>query len=148
MFKKIMVLTLAAMLLVALPLFAGDTKEVKVEKATATEGGQHQTFSGQLVCLGCSLAKADGARAECGAFGHTHALKTEDGRFINFLENKYAVDLLKGEKYHNQQVEVHGVYFANANQLDVETFKVGDKQKGWCDHCKSMDGCGAKAGGM
>ena len=111
--------------------------------AKMTEGkmGQHMSFDGTLVCQACDLKKAENARAECKTYGHTHALKTSDGRHINFLPNKYSADLMGGEKWHNEKVKVHGVYFANANQLDVETFEVGDKKMGWCDHCSAMDGC-------
>ena len=111
--------------------------------AKMTEGkmGQHMAFEGTLVCQACDLKKAENARAECKTYGHTHALKTSDGRHINFLPNKYAADLMGGKKWHNEKVKVHGVYFANANQLDVETYEVKDKKMGWCDHCSAMDGC-------
>lgn len=126
------------MLIFALVAMADHHDEMK--KVSAETKAEHQTISGTLVCLGCSL-KADGAHSECSAFGHTHALKTEDGHFINFLENKFAADLIKGEKYHNKQVKVSGVFFAKANLLDVESFTVDDQKKGWCDHCNAMDGC-------
>ncbi|MDH4157495.1 MAG: hypothetical protein OEW00_09510 [candidate division Zixibacteria bacterium] len=111
--------------------------------AKMTEGkmSQPMDFEGTLVCQACDLKNAEGARAECKTYGHTHALKTSDGHLINFLPNKYAADLMAGEKYHNQKVKVHGVYFANANQLDVETFEVDGKKMGWCEHCSAMDVC-------
>lgn len=118
---------------------------VAIQAGETTKGkAAHETFDGTLVCLGCDLKKAEGARAACSAFGHKHALKTADGKYINLLENQYSKDLLAGEKYHNKKVSIHGIYFANANQLDVETFTVDGKKKGWCDGCKSMDGCMAK----
>ena len=112
----------------------------KTSKGKAT----HESFDGTLVCLGCDLKKAEGARAACSEFGHKHALKTADGKYVNLLENQYSKDLVAGEKYHNKQINVHGVYYANANQLDVETFTVEGKKKSWCGGCKSMDGCAAK----
>ena len=117
--------------------------QAKTAGAKMTEGkmGQHMSFDGTLVCQACDLKKAENARAECKTYGHTHALKTSDGRHINFLPNKYSADLMGGEKWHNEKVKVHGVYFANANQLDVETYEVKDKKMGWCDHCSAMDGC-------
>ena len=80
-------------------------------------------------------------RAQCGDFGHTHALKTEDGKYLTFLPNEFSSNLLAGEKFHDKAVAVHGVYYANANQLDVETYTIDGKAYGWCDHCTAMDGC-------
>jgi hypothetical protein len=80
--------------------------------------------------------------------GHTHALKTTDGKYINFLPNEYSADLLKGEKYSKKKLAVHGIYYANANQLDVESFTVDGKKMGWCNHCSAMDGCAAMKGSM
>ena len=103
--------------------------------------GKHASFDGKLVCLGCTLKSEEGARAECKTYGHTHALKTEDGKFITFIENKYSEDLFKGEKYHNKDVWVHGVYYANANQLDVDSYKIDDITITWCKTHKVMDRC-------
>ncbi len=114
---------------------AGDATDATKEKAA------HKTFDGTLVCLGCDLKKAEGARAACSAFGHTHALKTADGQYISLLENKFSKDLIAGEQYHNKPIQIHGIYYANANQLDVESFTVDKVQKGWCDGCKKMDHC-------
>ena len=105
------------------------------------ESGEHMSFDGTLVCLGCDLKQAEGARAACKTYGHAHALKTKDGRYIGFLQNQYSDDLIKGEKYHNKSMKVHGVYFADANVLDVEGFEADGKQMGWCGHCNAMDHC-------
>lgn len=118
--------------------------------ATAGESApaaKHATFEGKLVCLGCDLKTADGARAACKTFGHDHALKTKDGKYITFLPNQYSKPLIEGEKYHNQEVSVHGIFHAKANTLDVETFTASGKQHGWCGHCKAMDGCPFKSKG-
>ena len=133
-------LTILSVLLLA-AVISVQAGEVTTPKAA------HESFDGTLVCLGCDLKKAEGARAACSAFGHKHALKTADGKYISLLENQYSKDLVAGEKYHNQKVSIHGIYHANANQLDVETFTVEGKTKGWCDGCKSMDGCAAKGSG-
>ena len=115
---------------------------VKAGKASATDGIVKQAnFEGKLVCMGCDLKRADGASAACSAYGHKHAVKTSVGRYINFLENKQSEDLVSGEKYHNKHVKVQGVFYANANQLEVKTFEVDGKSMNWCDHCKGMDAC-------
>jgi len=103
--------------------------------------GKSASFNGKLVCLGCTLKSEEGARSECKTYGHTHALKTEDGKFITFIENKYSKGLFKGEKYNNKDVWAHGTYYANANQLDVDSYKIDDVTITWCKTHKVMDRC-------
>jgi hypothetical protein len=136
MIKKITLFSAIALLLMALPIMAQGEKTA----APATKG-EHANFEGTLVCMGCALKKGEGARAECAEFGHKHAIQTEDGKLISLLENKYSADLLKGGDYHNKPIKAHGIFHASANTLDVEMFTIDDQKKGWCDHCKSMDGC-------
>ncbi len=138
MIRKNLLLSLAVLLVSSVMLLGGEQKADKM--------GKQADFEGTLVCLGCDLKQAEGAHAACTAYGHRHALKTEDGKYINFLENQYSEDLLKGEKYHNQKMKVSGVYYADANTLDVKSFQVDGKTMSWCDHCKAMDGCGAASG--
>ena len=118
-------------------VMAGDEVMKKSEKST---------FEGKLTCTSCDLKKAEGARAQCSVYGHEHGLKTNDGKHISFLHNQYSDDLIKGEKYHGQEVTVQGTYYADANELDVVSFTVDGKMKSWCDNCKSMGDCSAKGG--
>ena len=151
--KKIMVFVLVAGLAFTVSGMANcgvcgaDKAEAKsaVESSLKAEEhkGEHTTLTGTLVCTGCDLKKAEGARAACGTYGHTHALKTADGHYVNFLGNDYSADLIKGEKYHNKKITVHGVQYASANLMDVDSYEVDDKKIGWCNHCKAMDGCAA-----
>jgi hypothetical protein len=134
-------LTLSLMLIAAVAM-AGEQESPKKAEQQVGSKAQHVDMEGTLVCLGCSL-KAEGARAQCSTFGHTHALKTADGQYITLLPNKYSADLLKGDKYDKAKLSVHGVYYANANQLDVESFTVGEKVMGWCEGHSAMDGCAA-----
>ena len=128
------------LLLSMLTLFAvaltGTAGEVTGEQKPA-----EASFEGKLVCLGCDLKKGEGARAACSVYGHHHALKKADSSYVSFLENDFSRDLIKGEKYHNQDIQVTGFYHDNANMLDVETFTVNGEKKGWCGHCKAMDSC-------
>jgi len=110
-------------------------------KAKAAEKIENASFKGTLVCLGCDLKMTEGAHAACKTYGHKHALKTEDGRYINFLENQYSEDLLKSEKYQGKKIEAEGTFFANADMLDVHSFTVDGKKMGWCQSCKKMDSC-------
>ena len=135
MFSKVFGLLLAVVVVIVLPLLMGTSDTV----AKSTE----VTISGKLVCQGCELKKADGARAACSVYGHRHAIKTADGKYINLLENQYSESLLKGEKYHNKDIVVSGRHFIEANLIDVKSYEVDGKKKSWCGHCDVMDGCSA-----
>ena len=151
MLRKVVPFMLMAFAILSLTALAGQYDKAEkgseaLEGSDAAKGeAEHVTLTGTMVCLGRDLHKAESARAACDVYGHRHALKTDDGRYYNILENKYGEALIKGEKYHNKKMEIHGVYFASANQLDVEAFQPeGSKKLSWCDHCKSMDACMAK----
>ncbi len=131
--RMIATLVAAALLIIGASAYAGD-KEAESKPKQAS-------FEGKLVCLGCDLKKTEGARAACSVYGHDHVLKTKDSTYISFLENDYSKDLISGEKYHDKEIQVTGVYHDRANMLDVETFTVDGKKMGWCDHCKAMDHC-------
>ncbi len=137
--KTVASLTMTALLVLAVTAYTADDPIVQKDK--------HASFEGKLVCLGCDLKKTEGARAACSVYGHKHTLKTEDGKYINFLENDFSKDLIKGEKYHDKDIEIHGVYHDKANVFDVETFAVDGKKMGWCDRCKSMDTCPVSGAG-
>ena len=114
--------------------------------AMAGEKGVSKSFKGTLSCMGCDLKKFMGANAQCKIFGHKHALKLADSSFISFLENDHSTDLIKGEDWHNQEVEVNGTYYENANVIDVEDFKIKDGTYGWCKTHEAMDKCASGAG--
>ncbi len=133
----------------ALLLVIAGSSFINAGNVTKTvETGRKATFTGKLVCLGCDLKMTEGAHAECKTYGHRHALKTSDGKYINFLENKYSEVLLNGDEYGNKTVTVEGTYYANADMLDVHSFTVDGKQKGWCGSCKKMDSCPYKKSGL
>jgi hypothetical protein len=140
-----------SIVVLALIIFTTSTALIAGEKGTATVASgkaEHVTLKGTLVCLGCDLKKTEGPHAACSVYGHRHALKTADGKYIAFLDNKFSEDLIKGEKYHNKKIEVDGIYYPEANVLDVETFTVDGKKKGWCNMCKQMDSCPFKKKGI
>jgi len=142
MFKKLALMLTMAVLLASASIIA----ETKVK--ADTKAGEYKTFEGTLVCQGCDLKKNEGARAACSVYGHKHALKTDDGKHINFLENKFSEDLVNGKKYQNRKMKISGNYYASANLIDVDNFTVDNKKKSWCDHCQAMDGCMAGKKGM
>ncbi len=149
MLKRIALLVIAVGMALAVFVIAGEKKDAAAEKEASADKdalmhAEHTSFDGTLVCLGCSLKKAEGARSACKEFGHTHALMTSDGKYVSFLENKFSSDLVKGDKYHEKEISAHGIFYASANVLDVETFEIDGKKMGWCDHCASMDNCAYK----
>ena len=142
MFKKMLLLTLGVFFIASMSVSA-DCGEDHGKQIKAEMKGMKTEVVGTMVCVDCSL-KGEGARAECKVNGCNHAIKTEDGKFISLMKNKYSTDLLSNEAYSKKKVTVAGTYFANANVLDVESFSVDGKKKSWCDHCSAMDGCMAK----
>jgi hypothetical protein len=136
MFKRILMLAaIAAFVGMQGVAVAGD-----YEKAEKEEHAEHVQMEGTLVCLGCTL-KGEGARSECSEYGHTHALLVEDDELVLFLPNKYSVGLMEGGELHSKMVAVSGIYYEDANILDVEIYEVDGQKYGWCDHCSAMDGC-------
>ena len=142
MLRRTTWLLVVAVSMLSVTALANNCQTSESKETARLDGRKHVTLSGTLVCTGCDLKKAENARAACAEFGHTHALKTADGRYINLLENKYSADLLQTDKYRNKKLEIHGIHYAGANVLDVEAYVAPDgKKMSWCDHCKGMDAC-------
>jgi len=149
MFKKVFVLVAAVMAVSTVTAMACDNG---ASSASGNTGAminattpQQVTLKGVLSCSSCSL-KSEGARSACSEFGCTHALKTEDGRLVSLMQNKFSADLISNKKNHDKPIEITGTFFANANVLDVKSYTL-DKGKtiSWCDHCKGMDACMASS---
>jgi hypothetical protein len=101
----------------------------------------HATFEGVLVCSASDAGEKGGIDGGCSIYGHRHALRTADGRFINFLENKNSEGLINGGEYHNKAMRIHGLYYSDTNLLDVDGFEVNDRPARWCSNHNVMDGC-------
>ena len=147
MFKKFVLLTAVLVAFAGTSLLAGNGTDKKMDDMSKMSKsdmmGQMVTLKGKLVCLACSL-KPEGAHAACKEFGHRYALMTKDGKYISLLPNKYSQELLNGHDGGDKMVELTGTYFANADVLDVSSYKVEDgKMITWCDVHHKMDACGA-----
>jgi hypothetical protein len=143
MIGKTAIWMLSFLIVGALTVIAGD-QETEATTSETKDAGEKVSLSGTLVCMGCSLKPA-GAHSACKEFGCSYVLKTAEGKYISFLNNKYSQPLAGGKGMQNKEVTINGAHFANANVLDVESFQVGDgKLMTWCDHCKTMDACAAK----
>lgn len=138
--KSALLLTLAFTLSLVSGLSAQtDSLERYYSREKKNAMSNEMTFKGKLVCTACSLKKSDGANAQCSVFGHDHSILTKEGKYIGFLPNKQSAPLIAGEKYHNKRVSVSGVFFANANLLDISSFTVNGKKMTWCGEDGEMD---------
>ena len=90
--------------------------------------GFAETIEGEVVCLGCSLKKEQSASAQCSIYGHTHALKTEDGEVLTFLENDESTDLINNHDYKGKKVKIKGRRFQGSNVVEVDSVKVKSKR--------------------
>lgn len=146
MSKKVLILAVASMFVLAAALSAQNMDKGMKDKAgdKAMMKGVEKSFTGTLVCEACDLKASMGARSACKVYGHNHAIKIGEGKYVNFLENKYSIDLIKGEKFANKEITVSGIYYPTANILDVEKVAAGDQKLSWCEHHNAMDGCMAK----
>lgn len=136
MYSKVFGLLFAIVFVIILPLLAVNTHSSGRPAISAIEG--------KLVCMACELKAGEGARSACNEFGHNYGLKTADGRYLSFLENRYSKDLIAGENYGEKEIVIHGYFHKAANLIDVESFEVDGQKISWCAHCRTMDGCGAR----
>ncbi len=66
----------------------------------STDKGLDQvTLKGELVCIGCSLKKMDGANAQCDLYSH-HAIgfKTPDGLLWSIVDNAKGHDVIRSHR--------------------------------------------------
>lgn len=105
------------------PLTAGcvEWKKKTSTQEAVTESG---TFQATVVCLGCTLKKEQGAKAQCSVYGHKNALKTADGKIWSILENDASTELLNNHEYAGKRVEIAGKKIPEAQVIQVDSFKV------------------------
>ncbi|MBI3921536.1 MAG: hypothetical protein HY318_08980 [Armatimonadetes bacterium] len=115
-------------LTIALGLFAMAAMSAGV-MAREDKAAKETTLSGTLVCIGCTLNKEHGAKAQCSVYGHQHGLRTADGKIYTFLENDQSKDLRAGkskdeDNLHGKKVEVTGTVFPKTQIIDVTSYKL------------------------
>ncbi len=116
MLKKIIVA--AVVLLVTSLSFAGGWDQNK--------GLNETVLKGELVCVGCSLKKLDGANAQCNLYAH-HALgfKSSDGTIWNIVDNAVGHDVIRAHTLlGHKKAEIKGFIYPIANQLEIVTINV------------------------
>ena len=83
------------------------------------------TIEGTIVCTCCALKHDSGANAQCSAYGHVDGLKTADGAYWSFINNKLGNDLSTNHaKYSGKKVKITGKTFHNAHFIDVEKVEI------------------------
>ncbi len=92
----------------------------------ADKGLDKITLQGELVCLGCSLKKLDGANAQCNLFAH-HAIgfKTLDGTLWSIVDNEKGHDIIRAHALlEHKNATIKGWIFPIANQIEIHKIKV------------------------
>ncbi|MBI4589086.1 MAG: hypothetical protein HY725_09620 [Candidatus Rokubacteria bacterium] len=106
------------------------------DEKPAASGGSQVTVVGTNYCLGCALKKEHGAAAQCSKYGHRHSLKVEKavdgsgkelaalrGRTLSYLDNEKSEQLVKGEVFHKERVEVKGRLYEAESVIEVVEIK-------------------------
>ncbi len=105
-----------------------------------TDKGLDQvTLKGELVCIGCSLKKLDGANAQCDLYAH-HAIgfKAGDGTLWSLVDNAVGHDVINGhELLEHKQATITGWMYPLAHYIEIATIDVEGvtleqiQQTGW-----------------
>jgi len=117
MFKKI-VLTLIILVVSASLSWAGGWDKKK--------GLDQITLSGELLCIGCTLKKLDGANAQCDLYTH-HAIgfKTADGTLWSIVDNAKGHDVINShDLVENKKATITGWIYPIANFIEIDDIKV------------------------
>ena len=104
-----------------------------------TKGLDTLTLKGELVCIGCSLKKLDGANAQCNLYAH-HAIgfKAADGTLWSLVDNAKGHDIIRAHKLlEHKKATISGWMYPLAHFIEIDGIKVdgvsGDKiaKAGW-----------------
>ena len=89
------------------------------------------TVTGKNICLGCTLKKEKGAKAQCSVYGHKHVLKVTKavaggqempamrGWVLHYLETKASEDLI--HKHHGATLTVSGKVYTAERVFEVKS---------------------------
>lgn len=88
--------------------------------------------AGENICVGCTLKKEQGAGAQCGIYGHKHALLVTDatvggknipdmkGWVLHYLETQKSENLIK--QHHGENLTITGKVYPDEHVLEVTSF--------------------------
>ena len=93
----------------------------------ADKGLDKVTLRGELVCIGCSLKKLDGANAQCNLYAH-HAVgfRTLDGLLWSIVDNEQGHDVIRAHRLLEKGVKasITGYIYPVAHFIEIDTIKV------------------------
>ena len=90
--------------------------------AQETLQDEYEMIQGKVICFGCTLKGERGAKAQCSLYGHTNAIRTNDGKIWTILENDQSTELIHNHDYAGKEIEIKGKKFAEAQTIEVESF--------------------------
>jgi len=115
MLKKSLI---AAITILSVSLFAGGWDKGK--------GLDKITVKGELVCVGCSLKKLNGANAQCSLYSH-HAIgfKAADGTMWTIVDNAKGHDIINAHKtVIHKTATITGYLYPIAHMIEIDNIKV------------------------
>ncbi|MBI3585158.1 MAG: hypothetical protein HY096_14570 [Nitrospinae bacterium] len=92
----------------------------------ANKGLSKITLTGDLLCVGCSLKKLDGANAQCDLYAH-HAIgfKTADGTLWSIVDNAKGHDVIRShELLEKKKATITGYLYPIANFIEIDDIQV------------------------
>jgi len=92
----------------------------------SAKGLSKTTITGELVCVGCTLKRMDGANAQCDLYAqHALGVKTADGSIWNIVENGRGHDIIRGHGFlDNKQINIQGYLYPIANMIEIDSAEV------------------------
>ena len=111
---------LGSILVLGLLLTSLNTLGFAQEKAK----DEYEIIKGKVICQGCTLKKEKQAKAQCSIYGHINAIRTKDGKIWTILENDKSTELINNHDYAGNDIEIRGKKFAEAQIIEVDSFKV------------------------
>lgn len=101
-------------------------KAIKASYANAS--GSPATFQGMVVRVDYHSKMAGVRATECSsAHACNYAIKTADGKFIELKNGKQSNELANVEKYCDKNVKVQGIFYADANKIEVNSLELDTK---------------------
>ena len=103
----------------------------------AGKGLNKVTLKGDMVCIGCSMKKMDGANAQCNLYTH-HAIgfRTADGLLWSIVDNEKGHDVIRAHRLLEKGVKASitgwiypSAHFIEIDEIDVEGVSMAQIQK-------------------
>jgi len=90
------------------------------------KGLDQVTLEGELLCIGCTLKKMNGANAQCNLYSqHAIGFKAKDGTLWNLVDNAKGHDVIMGHNLLNhKQATIQGWIYPLAHMIEIDSIKV------------------------